>query len=349
MLKKLQLWIYARFFMSLVVLINACHRRRMSHNNGIAARGKVRVVDNPEWPECDFFHPGQEFVCRIRHATVPYVDDAMIAVRSLSIKFADTNFKSPCDLQMNTGITSFFWTARTFMAFAFNRAESNGTEYVKYYRKYSMTGPRNSYRRNPSSFTQLYYNGQTPFEFHAKDGVKRYIKFRAIPEDRGEESGLVDPALLQTPEQCADQRVLPGETCGRAYLRNEYRERVARQGARYHLQMQLHEAKADDDPELFSVMTRWDEATHPWMDWMTLTVDEVLDYEASVVTSFEVSNLPQSISLIPATSIDDYNSLNYFRKQSIWAIRTRFFFNRIFGLPKQYPDEGPRNERAPWT
>ena len=335
--------------MFLVCVVNAFHRRRMSHNNGIVGRGKVRIVDNPQWPECEFFEPGREFRCRLRHATVPYMDDAMLAVRSLALKFADEEFKSPYDLQMNTGITSFFWNARTFLRFAFNRHEKEGTEYVKYYRKVSMIGPRNSFRRNPISFTQLYYYSQTPFEFRARDGVKRYVKFRGIPEDRGQESGLVDAELLQTPEQCADQKVLPDETRNRNYLKNEYRERVKKQGARYHVQLQLREARDDDSPEIFSCMQQWDEQEHPWMDLATIEIDEVMEYRDSLMTSFEISQLPSSLAIIPADSIDDYNSLNYMRRQSIWAIRLRRFMTGLVGVPKDYPDDGPRNERAPWT
>ncbi len=351
MWKKFQLWLYSNFFVLLVCMNPAGHRRRMSHNNGLGGRGKVKIVDNPTWPKCSFLEPGREFVCRIRHATVPYVDDAMLAVRSLSIKYADTQFESPFDLQMNTGITSFFWNVRTFLQFAFGRDEKDGTEYVKYYRKVSMTGPRNSFRRNPSSFAQLNYYGQTPFEFVALDGVKRYVKFRAIPEDRGPDTGLVNLDLLQTPEQCADQRIIPGETRNKDYLKEEYRKRVLENGVVFHLQLQLHEASPEDTPELFSVMTEWDEATHPWQDYATLTIDETLDYRESIMTAFEVSNLPESIKLIPATSIDDFNSLNYLRKKIVTAIHLRRFMSRLLGLPKDYETDPncPRNFRAPWT
>ena len=54
----------------------------MSHNNAIAGRGKVTIVDNPTFPPTDFFEPGKTFPCRLRHATIGYMDDAIKEVRS---------------------------------------------------------------------------------------------------------------------------------------------------------------------------------------------------------------------------------------------------------------------------
>jgi arachidonate 15-lipoxygenase len=43
----------------------------------------------------------------------------------------------------------------------------------------------------------------------------------------------------------------------------------------------------------------------------------------------------------PSKSIDDFNSLNYMRKQSIWTIRMRRFLQRLFGPPTNAPDNAP--------
>ena len=40
----------------------------MSHWHGVAARGTLRIVDDPAFPDHDFFRPGREFPCRLRHA-----------------------------------------------------------------------------------------------------------------------------------------------------------------------------------------------------------------------------------------------------------------------------------------
>ena len=101
--ERAKLWLAARFFIVTVILWINVFRRRMSHNAGCAGRGKLRIVSDPKFPASDFFEPGREFPCRIRHGAAGYLDEAMSQVRSVSLKFADSSFKSPLDLQMNTG------------------------------------------------------------------------------------------------------------------------------------------------------------------------------------------------------------------------------------------------------
>ena len=48
-----------------------------------------------------------------------------------------------------------------------------------------------------------------------------------------------------------------------------------------------------------------------------------------------------SMSILPAKSIDDFNSLNYMRKQSIWTLRMRRFLQRLFGPPQNAADDAP--------
>src|SRR6478609_5933709 len=71
----------------LALFLSFPHRYRMSHNNGIGARGRVKIVDHPEFPPHDFFEPGRVFPCRIRLASATFLDDAMNCIRSFSIKF----------------------------------------------------------------------------------------------------------------------------------------------------------------------------------------------------------------------------------------------------------------------
>ena len=125
-LNKFELWwkTYAFCFL-LVVLQSLIRRRKMSHNNGIAAAGKLRIVSNPEFPEADFFEPGREFACRIRHATASMMDDAMLTVKGASIKFSDNPVESPLDIEMNTG-RSLFWSAANFFTFGRNQHEHQG-------------------------------------------------------------------------------------------------------------------------------------------------------------------------------------------------------------------------------
>ncbi|MCE2496076.1 MAG: hypothetical protein J4F31_05810 [Flavobacteriales bacterium] len=96
------------FSWAIVFTLSLTHRKRMSHDNGIAAGGKVTIVPNPKFPAHKFFAPGRVFPCRIRHASATFLDDAMNCIRSMSIKFSDHHFKSPFDIEMNTGEISLF-------------------------------------------------------------------------------------------------------------------------------------------------------------------------------------------------------------------------------------------------
>ena len=65
-------WILARLGAWLGIVLVSLRsfflRLRMSHDNGIAARGSVRFVKDAQYPENDFFKPGREFPCRCRFA-----------------------------------------------------------------------------------------------------------------------------------------------------------------------------------------------------------------------------------------------------------------------------------------
>ena len=68
---KAELWVYAKgFALMLAIFLCLPKRQRMSHNNGIAATGTLRIVDDPRFPGHAFFAPGKVYPCRIRHASV---------------------------------------------------------------------------------------------------------------------------------------------------------------------------------------------------------------------------------------------------------------------------------------
>jgi hypothetical protein len=353
---RIQLWFWGKFFILLVALGSGLHRRRMSHNNGIAGRGTLRIVDDPQFPPTEFFEPGRTFPCRVRHATIAYMDDTIIDVRSGSVKFADSDFASPLDIQMNTGHHCFFWDAKSFLEFAFWRHEHGGHEYEKYYRTYAdgRMSAASSFRVDPSSFAKMYYHSHTPFAWHAKDGRPRYVRFRLIPGDRGPEDAAPDPAWVEQarndPElapKIADQRAVPGEWRDVNYLKKEWRDRVNAGGVSYVLQVQFHEVSDADPPEVRNALMPWDESTHPYMDLATVEITEVLTPAESTLMAFEITNHPPSMSILPATSTRDYNSLNYMRKQVVLAIRVRRALQKLLGAPRDLPDDAPHNQRLP--
>jgi catalase len=326
----------------LALFMGLMSRKRMSHNNGIAADGSLHIVDNPEFPAHVFFTPGKSYPLRIRHATATFYDDAMNGIRSMSIKFSHHHFTSPFDIEMNTGATSLFWSAASFLQFARLRREKYGIEYREYYRRYpeGLKGAQVSLRRNPDSFHNLHYYCKTPFMYIADDGVRYYAKYRVCPyEDEAETGKIEDPSEWDT----CNQRILPHEMRGRNYLKDEYAKRVAARGAKYRMQIQLMKAREDEDPEIFNNMVPWAEKDCPWMDLAVLEVDTVLDWTDSNLTSFSLNNMPKMLGIIPAESIYDYNSVNYMRSHSEIAKKARIFAYKLFGGPREIPDDDNRN------
>lgn len=314
-------------------------RRRMSHDNGITTRGRVRIVDAPEFPDHPFFRAGAEFPCRLRHASVSYQDDAALVVRGASLKFADSDYASPLDLLMNTGETAPFFDAWTFVQFMYLTVRGRDPYAIPYLNKYPLCarGIQVSLRRNPASFTQLYYYSKTPFEFRANDGRLRYVKFRLVPEDRGPETGQPSEEDVETPW---DQKALPGETRSPNYLKRELRERLGQGPVRYHLQLQLHEPDAGDVRELLlNPCIGWDEQTHPWMDLAEVTLDEALPFEKGNWMRFSPTNQPEGMGFIEPLSIHDPPSLERLRQSGVWARRARLLSYRIFGMPGEPAEE----------
>ena len=69
MLSRIQLWLFAYGYAWLLVVVASLFmRRRMSHNCGVVASGRLRIVADPRFPPHDFLEPGREFPCRLRHA-----------------------------------------------------------------------------------------------------------------------------------------------------------------------------------------------------------------------------------------------------------------------------------------
>ena len=304
--------------------------------------GTATIVDNPGFPPHDFFEPGKVFPARIRHAMATFLDDAMNGIRSISIKFSDHYFDSPFDLECNTGEINLFWSAASFMQFAKLRKQQWGVEYVPYYRKYpeGLKGAQAALRRDATSFTNLRYQALTPFLFIGKDQVKRYAKYRVRPYDDIPESGI---DVVKSEWDTANQRISPTETRGRKYLKQEYEERVKREGAKYRLQIQTRIASDDEDPEIFNNQKPWDSSVFPWHDLAIIHITKTLDWKESTLTSFSLNHMPKTLGIIPAKSIYDYNSLNYMRAHSEIARKARLFSYKLKGFPPPIPDDDNRN------
>jgi arachidonate 5-lipoxygenase len=319
----------------------------MSHNNGIAGTGWLKILDNPDIPEHDFFKRGKQFDIRVRHGSATFLDDAMCVKRSCAIKFSNEYYKSPLDLELNTGKTSVFWSALSFLKFSFTRGEKNGVDWVKYNYRYpdGSMGAQTGGRRHATSFHNLHYHCMTPFLFIPKSGIKHYCKYKVRPFEDIEESGInKDP----DPLNACNQRILPHESRGKNFLKNEYIQKIKNGTAKYKLQIQLRVASDDDDPEIFNNMKPWNENHYPYKDLAVFEVNKMLDWKESTKTTFSMKNMPKNLGVIPAKSIYDYNSLNYLRVVSDIARRARLFSYKLWGMVPPIPDNDDRNIRV-WT
>lgn len=340
---KFVLWFASYFFAWFVAFfISLGMRQRMSHNKGVAAKGKIKIVDNPRFPSNSFYKPGRTFPCRLRHASVSFRDDAMMQVRGASLKFCDERFNSPLDLEMNTGEISIFWTLANFYKFVWNRREKNGTQYKAYYAKEprGMEGAKISGKYNPTSFAHLKYYSKTPQLFKDEEGQEYYCKYRLIPANSQTETGIIPEHRQKT---VWDQQIEEGEERTKNYLINEYKERIKKEGAEYTLQIQLHKASNSDDHEIFNSWVEWPEETHPWLDLAQVSIDELLPYEEGVKTGFNLIHTPPELGNIKAKSIHDYNSIVYMRTKSVIAYRARLLSYLLFGLPAEPKEDEGRN------
>lgn len=337
-LKKAQLQLWASGWVGVLLMVNSWKRERMSHDNGLTARGRIRITDKPEFPEHDFFQPGRQFECRLRHASVSYADDTIIQVRGASLKFADSDYASPLDLELNTGTISLFWTARNFVEFARHKTPRiDELAYSTYYDKYprGLLAGADGIRKDPSSFAQLYYHSQCALRFVGRDGVTRYAKYRLVPGNRGPETGLMREEALRHRWR---EAVAPGETRSPHYLKEEFAERLQAGPVTYHLQIQLHTPQPGESEEILNCNVVWDEATHPHLELATVELDVLLPYEQNELMHFSMANAPPSLGVLPSESIDDYNSINYMRARSDSARRARVLLNRLLGPRKILPD-----------
>lgn len=316
-------------------------RRRMSHDNGIAARGKIFLVEDAPWPRNDFFRPGAEFDCRCRFSMVSFQDDARLVARGAALKFADARIESPLDLLMNTGETTPFNTVRTFWSFMLLTLRGRAEHAIQYMQEDPTlyVGSLDRLRRVPETFAQLYYHSKVPFAFEVDGGTRYYVRFRMIPWNEGPETGQPDEQDLLDWSWCR-QGIRPGEQRSRNYLKQELRRRLERGPIRLHLQLQLHEIRPEERRrEVIDSALTWPESTHPWLPLAEVRLDEVLDHVEGNETLFTVNSLPSCMRTLKPRDIDDPASTNYLRKLSIWCRRARLLGNRVFGVPRPFPDE----------
>lgn len=352
---KVVLYFTVKMFGIAIALTLGKRGQRMSHNNGIAARGIFTFDPDPGIPTHTFIERGKTLPCRIRHAMATFFDDAMPTIRSCSLKLSDEYYDSPFDLQCNTGSVGLFWNIASFIKLATLRRETYGIEYEEYYREYpdGRAGAIAVLRDRPATFAHQTYYNKTPQLFDSSDGKRYYAKYRITPYDpltveEEKALGIVKGSGTNREMEPQNQRVAPGETLTRNYLKEEYEHRVRHHGpVKYRLEIQTRPHIDSQDPIIFNCCRDWPEDEFPWRNLGHFSITETLNWEDSVLTSFSVSNAPKGMGPIPATSIYDYNSLNYMRAHADFAYKMRLFYYRVKGMIPEPPDNDVRNSSEP--
>lgn len=302
---------------------------RATHTWGVGSRGHLIINESPDFPENDFFQAGKKFPIQIRHATISFEDDAAKDVRSGSVKFSHHHLESPLDLIMNTGEENAFWNLRTFLAFTWAgvRGEKGMKAYCeKYPEGYRVA--RGSVRRAPDSFLQLCYYSKLPFHFKTQDGNTLLVKFKLSPYENLPDSGI--PTGQDSIDMWKQDR-LEGETKPFDYLRKEHLTRLRQQSIQYRLSMQLHTPVNGESDEIYNAAKAWDEPSHPWLEVGVATMTEALSFEETEMLMYRINHMPPSISIIPAKSLSDYNSLAVARSKIYkyaQGLRLRYYQSR---------------------
>lgn len=291
------------------------NKGRSTHKYGIGGAGTLKVVDNPEFPEHEFWQAGKVFPLQIRHGAVTFEDDAAMDLRSASLKLSDHPEESPLDIIMNTGPRTFrniveFWNFT--LASVRGKAEDEPVS-SKGLEAYCQKEPifkeifAETLRRAPDSFSQMYYHSKLVNYFKAKDGKMRYVKYRLIPGDRGIDSGVISGEDWEKPwlqKRRADEK-RPID-----YLRKEYEERLSQEPIIFHLQLRLHEEIKGDKTSIFTQEREWSEATSPWLDLATIKIERSLSFAETEQLSFNIARQPDSLGAVERFSPLDPNSVN---------------------------------------
>jgi arachidonate 5-lipoxygenase len=293
--------------------------RRSTHMPGVGATGVLTILANPDVPESDFFVPGRRFPVRLRHSNAAFVDDAGVVPRGCALKLTQAPTGGPLDLVVNSGIAGeIFFDARNFWDFTMARLKVTPTEWSsqkEYVRKYpaAFIGAIDAHREAPSSYADLMYASKIVMEFRARDGRRRFMRYRLLRPDLERESGLLSEArqrniwyMLRNPD---DDRP-------RDYLREEFVRRVRRGGVTYVLQMQFLEW--DDDRhthEVFSAARAWDEVEHPWHDVARVELTDPMETADTEATRASITVHPECLRVPDADHPSDPRSLAWLRTQ----------------------------------
>ncbi|MGI5227927.1 FAD-dependent oxidoreductase [Actinoallomurus sp. CA-142502] len=311
-------------------LVSAAYRvartrsSRAAHGVGVAAGGRLRVLDDPALPAHRVLDPGAEYRVLLRHSNARgFADDAVLDGRGAALRLlGPAGDTSPLvDLVLVTGerfvsphAAAFAeWTRATAAGRSALMADDPGiaqalTELI----------------RDPDSYLDVYYYSQVAYRFIGRDGIPRLVRYRLRSADGGPDGGRVDPAHLRLPQDYAPRR--DGDPRAGDHLRDEFRRRVRRGDARYLLELQLR--PDEGDREALDPTRPWPPERFAWVAAAEVELDHLTDPAAAEMLTFNPGHAPPELALIPATSATDPASVNHVR-----AVAYRASAHARLGLP----------------
>jgi hypothetical protein len=313
----MRLWLDAALLRGTTVLLAAAFAGRAilrggraTHTLGVGAGGHLRVVDKPKLPDNNFFTPGRTFPILARHATALRKDEVERDFRSLAIKLFDGERADALDLIMNTGHVQGFWHAANFIRGAIGGALG------EFGRHWYIRGNPPAFenviagiRRSPKSYTQLSYYAAISFDLVGLDGSRHLVRFRVIPHNREPDDGSSTGEDLRRP--WFEDR-LPEEDRGEGWLRAEYAARLsAGDPARYVLQTQVRPHTPEQ--QAYNIGLEWDDRQYPWSDLANISLDRLLDPDATESLRFRIDHQPPCLGIPQARSPWDYRSIGWMR------------------------------------
>ena len=281
-------------------------RSRMSHENGIVTRGRLRIVDEPTFPRNEFFTPGTAFPCRMRFGAATWKDDAKMVIRGAGLKFADDRDSSPLDLLLNSGSLADPSGAR---------APSSGSCGARWPAAGRLDAvPRRATDgagRRPGRHAARPDIGRLDrlplADMLRSDRSRRQRVLRAVPAVAAVVRAGWD-ADARRPHAPWFQNPLPDETRNRNYLKDEARARLSGGTIEFTLQLQARRRPPGPDPEWVTAQYLWDDTVHPWHDVAHIVLDEALDYAESMLTGFDLGHHPDCLPL-PQGALDRRSAL----------------------------------------
>ncbi|XP_074651699.1 polyunsaturated fatty acid 5-lipoxygenase-like [Tubulanus polymorphus] len=296
---------------------------------GVGAAGYATVLQSvKDIPENTFFTPGRCFQARIRHFNFPESDDRAPSFRGLVLKLTDKHTGGPLDMMFITGPQCAHPTIAVLDSYL--HAIKAGPQQLKtHLLQYPvlLEAYIGGVRKNLISYADQFYYNQCVYFMRGSDNADYMVRFRVIPADTTEESGLLsDEDQMHVWDLKVDDDNRTAD-----YLKNEYYDRVKTGPVYYLLQMQWRPAMNDIGPEVTSGALKWDAEKFHYYNLMVVNIDCTVPLDSLNATKWDLTKIPPILkqptpkglgdfALVPLTihEIDMYMTdvPNHMKKQS---------------------------------